>query len=109
MDCIEREKAIEIIEEKQKELCPVGKYGRGYVYGADREEYDKWEEVIRALENIQPADTVEIIHAHWEPYHKSDFGWDEYGKRCTNCKLEIENENFNFPKDYCPRCGAKMG
>lgn len=28
---IERETAVEIIKEKQKELCPVGRYGRGYV------------------------------------------------------------------------------
>lgn len=37
---IEREVAITIIEEKQKELCPVGRYGRGYVYSSDREKYD---------------------------------------------------------------------
>lgn len=34
---IDLDKAIEIIEEKQKELCPVGRYGRNYVYGSDRE------------------------------------------------------------------------
>ena len=37
---IELEAGIAIIEEKQKELCPVGRYGRGYVYGSDREKYD---------------------------------------------------------------------
>ena len=52
MDYIEREKAISIIEEKQKELCTVGRYGRNYVYGSDREKYDEWEEIIGALENI---------------------------------------------------------
>ena len=41
---IDVEKAIEIIETKQKELCPVGRYGRNYVYGSDREKYDAWEE-----------------------------------------------------------------
>lgn len=46
---IEREKAIAIIEEKQKELCPVGLYGRNYVYGSDREKYDAWDEIIDAL------------------------------------------------------------
>lgn len=34
---IRRDTAIAIIEEKQKELCPVGRYGRGYVYDSDRE------------------------------------------------------------------------
>ena len=46
---IDLDKAIEIIEEKQKELCPVGRYGRNYVYGSDREKYDAWEEIIDAL------------------------------------------------------------
>jgi hypothetical protein len=49
---IDLDKAIEIIEEKQKELCPVGRYGRNYVYGSDREKYDAWEEIIDALENL---------------------------------------------------------
>ena len=49
---IDLDKAIEIIEEKQKELCPVGRYGRNYVYGSDREKYDDWEEIIDALEHL---------------------------------------------------------
>lgn len=57
---IEREAAIAIIEEKQKELCPVGRYGRGYVYGSDREKYDAWDEIIDALENIPAADAQGI-------------------------------------------------
>lgn len=43
---IAKEKAVEIIEQRQKELCPVGRYGRNYVYGSDREKYDAWEEII---------------------------------------------------------------
>ena len=58
---IEREAAIAIIEEKQKELCPVGRYGRGYVYGSDREKYDAWEEIIDALENIPSADVAPVV------------------------------------------------
>ena len=49
---IDLDKAIEIIEEKQKELYPVGRYGRNYVYGSDREKYDDWEEIIDALEHL---------------------------------------------------------
>ena len=49
---IDVEKAIEIIETKQKELCPVGRYGRNYVYGSDREKYDAWDEIIDVLENL---------------------------------------------------------
>lgn len=59
---IKREDAIAIIEAKQKELCPVGRYGRGYVYGSDREKYDAWDEIIDALENVPAADVVSVVH-----------------------------------------------
>ena len=52
MRMIDAKKAIEIIEAKQKELCPVGRYGRNYVYGSDREKYDAWEEIIDALDAL---------------------------------------------------------
>ena len=61
---IEREDAIAIIEEKQKELCPVGRYGRGYVYGSDREKYDAWDEIIDALENIPSADVAPVVRCN---------------------------------------------
>jgi hypothetical protein len=76
---IKLEDAIAIIEEKQKDLCPVGRYGRGYVYGTDREKYDSWDEIIDALENIPSADVVPVV-------------W------CKDCKyfnhehMECENE-----------------
>lgn len=57
---IKLEDAIAITEEKQKELCPVGRYGRRYVYGTDREKYDDWDEIIDALENIPTADVAPI-------------------------------------------------
>lgn len=57
---IDREAAIAIIEEKQKELCPVGRYGRGCVYGTDREKFDAWDEIINDLENIPAADVVPV-------------------------------------------------
>lgn len=58
---IKLEDAIAVIEEKQKELCPVGRYGRGYVYGSDREKYDSWDEIIDALENIPSADVAPVV------------------------------------------------
>ncbi len=58
---IKREAAIAIIEKKQKELCPVGRYGRSYVYGSDREKYDAWDEIIDALENIPSADVEPVV------------------------------------------------
>lgn len=62
MRMIDADKAIEIIEEKQKELCPVGRYGRNYVYGSDREKYDSWEEIIDALEALPVFDQPEMVY-----------------------------------------------
>lgn len=56
---IECETAIAVLEEKQKELCPVGKYSRNAVYGSDREKFDAWQEIIDTLENITPTDVVD--------------------------------------------------
>lgn len=80
---IKREAAIAIIEEKQKELCPVGRYGRGYVYGSDREKYDAWDEIIDALENIPSADVVPVV-------------------RCMDCKyLRVWNQKDLYA--FCPK------
>lgn len=95
---IEREAAIAIIEEKQKELCPVGRYGRGYVYGSDREKYDAWDEIIDALENIPAADVAPVVHGRWV------FGGDGC-VICSKCNEEESNDNH---RNSCPNCGAKM-
>lgn len=52
MRLINADNLITAIKEKQKELCPVGKYGRNYVYGTDREKYDAWDEIIDVIENL---------------------------------------------------------
>ena len=100
---IEREAAIAIIEEKQKELCPVGRYGRGYVYGSDREKYDAWDEIIDALENIPSADVAPVVYTRW-----AHLGGDEWC--CPVCGFVITTEgSWDKPtKKYCEDCGAKM-
>ena len=95
---IKLEDAIAIIEEKQKELCPVGRYGRGYVYGSDREKYDSWDEIIDALENIPAADVAPVVHGRWV------FGGDGC-VICSKCNEEESNDNH---RNFCPNCGAKM-
>lgn len=85
---IDRDAAIAIIEEKQKELCPVGRYSRHYVYGTDRERFDAWQEIIDALEASKTEGVEEVV-------------------RCKDCKYfgrELENgkhdcTDFNLP--YC--------
>ena len=52
---------IAIIEEKQKKLCPVGRYDRNYVYGTDRERYDEWQEIIDEIGVSKTADVEEVI------------------------------------------------
>lgn len=100
---IEREAAIAIIEEKQKELCPVGRYGRGHVYGSDREKYDAWDEIIDALDAISPADVAPVVHSYWEHKITSD---EENISICHNCKYPVSR--FWGTTNYCPNCGAKM-
>lgn len=100
---IELEDAIAIIEEKQKELCPVDRYGRGYVYGSDREKYDAWDEIIDALENVPAADVVPVVYSYWE--HKITNDEENIGI-CHNCKYPVSW--FWEQEKYCPNCGAKM-
>ena len=100
---IKLEDAIAIIEEKQKELCPVGRYGRGYVYGSDREKYDAWNEIIDALENVSAADVVPVMHSYWE--HKITNDGENIGI-CHNCKYPVSW--FWEQAKYCPNCAAKM-
>lgn len=106
---IKREAAIAIIEEKQKELCPVGRYGRGYVYGSDREKYDAWDEIIDALENIPSADVAPVVHGRWDDSGRYKFPSGGTAVRCTNCGCALtESEYRLYNWNYCPICWAKM-
>ena len=78
-ECIEREAAVALIEERQKELCPVGRWSRHELYGTDREKFDAWQEIIDAMNGISTVDAVVVT-------------------RCKDCKhfnhkrMECENE-----------------
>ena len=99
---IKLEDAIAVIEEKQKELCPVGRYGRSYIYGSDREKYDAWDEIIDALENIPTADVAPVVHGRWVTHYRSGMTVAE-GYVSTCCDMWN-----NRKSNYCPNCGAKM-
>lgn len=60
------------------------------------------------IEAMPAADVAPVVRGHWTRYHEADIGWDEYGYICSNCKFEVEDKDFTFPSNYCPRCGAKM-
>lgn len=106
---IELEAATAIIEEKQKELCPVGRYGRGYVYGSDREKYDAWDEIVDALENIPAADVAPVVYGRWiRPHWRNS----NYCCDCSECGGEAMHRDYQWNKNgiypICPNCGAKM-
>lgn len=92
---IDLDKAIEIIEEKQKELCPVGRYGRNYVYGSDREKWDAWDEIIYAI------DALPTLTPPNEPEYR------EYTCPCCSHTWLEDRDALDYP-EYCPGCGATL-
>ena len=116
-NCIDRDAAITIIEEKQKELCPVGRYGRGYVHGLDREKYDAWDEIIDALENVPAVDVAPVVHERCPICSGRKILIQD---RYNDYSVEVDAEQGEMsiwqgdacltviPIDYCPVCGAKM-
>lgn len=107
---IDLDKAIEIIEEKQKELCPVGSYGRHYVYGSDREKYDAWEEIIDALDalpTLTPPNEPLTLDSRLTPKMVTcPKGWKgvRYTRfHCPGCKKVLKKGEA-----YCHKCGQAL-
>ena len=103
---IERDLALRVIKQKQKELCPFGTYGKKYVDGYEREKFDEWQEIIDEIESVPAADTAEVQRSHWEfpIFTDSDDGLDPRVK-CSECGgIEAAFARWK----YCPNCGAKM-
>lgn len=138
VEYIDRYSALEIIQEKQKALCPTGRYGRSYVYGSDREAYDAWEDMLDKIEKIPAAGVVPLVHGRWileaEKGHCMDF---HVKAHCSECGYEwfskdgVGNYSSVFSAfvrgtdedaiafvlceaskrklfGFCPNCGAKM-
>lgn len=109
---IECEAAIAVIEEKQKELCPLGMYSRHAVYGSDREKFDAWQEIIDTLEAIPAADVRPVVRGRWVA-EKEDVEWgcSTVRYRCSHCGRlpHFDKESFKFLlSEFCPKCGADM-
>lgn len=125
-DYIDRQKAIDLIAEKQRALCPPGRWGRSQVYGSDRDKYDSLDEAMDQLENIPAADVAPVVHGTPQKVNrpeseviykevKTESGkvlyerhvfldnknWVEY---CSKCGKRLCSRFTN----YCPNCGAKM-
>lgn len=117
-DFIRREDAIEILTQKQRDICPMGRCGHGYVYGRDRDEYDAIEADIDAINNIPAADVSHVVHAQWEDVEVERVEDMENppdviaAMFCPNCK-RWHNEVYFYgsPTEnvhFCPFCGADM-
>lgn len=104
---IKREAVIAVIEERQKELCPVGRYGREYVYGSDREKYNNWDEILDEIDTIPDANVVPVVKAWWiDTGERNEDGDRRY--MCAKChRYDTHSPNIIVP--YCWACGAKMG
>lgn len=100
-DYIPREAVLELLAEKQKAICPAGRYGRGYVYGRDRDEYDAVEADIDAIENIPAADVMPIRHAKWL---KATVRGNTTIV-CSDCGCDT---GTMYQYHLCPNCGAFM-
>ena len=99
MAYIEKDEALAIIENRQRELCPMGRYSRNAVYGSDREAFDNWQEILDEIEAIPSADVASVRHGRWVKQ-------DDYSC-CSGCGQSIADECVPWFK-FCPNCGAIM-
>lgn len=110
-DYIERELALRIIIQKQKELCPLGTYGKKYVDGYDREKFDDWQEIIDGIESVPAADVTEVKRGKWiqEQIKIENMSIVRYRNTCSECGGKADFLLRELHYSYCPHCGAKMG
>ena len=101
---IERDEVIAIIEGKQRELCPIGRFSRNMVYGTDRDRFDAWGEIIDQITHIPAADVAPVVHGRWIKGVPVGFSGKPDGYRCSVCKTVV----FGIPPRYYQRCGSKM-
>ena len=63
-------------------------------------------EIEDVLEDVKPADVVQVVHAHWIQTSTEDENGNAY-YYCSNCgRGESHNPIVEVP--YCWKCGAKM-
>lgn len=79
---IRREDVIEILRQKQRDICPMGRCGHGYVYGRDRDEYDAIEADIDAVQSVPAIGAVEVVRCK-----------DCEHNRCPNCGADIRGKD----------------
>ncbi len=107
-DYISRESAIAVVEDTQKEVCPLGLLGRRFAF--DKEQYDLLQELIEKLEAIPAADVELVRHGQWL---RTDDDWSSLVTiQCSACGgewcFEVDEDVQLLGYNYCPGCGCKM-
>ena len=108
MAYIEKDEALAIIENRQRELCPMGRYSRNAVYGSDREAFDNWQEILDEIEAIPSADVAPVRHGRWIEPSRLYYGAKQY--ECSLCCSDTfwNKHSITVKYPHCPNCGAKM-
>lgn len=104
---IDRDAALGVIEEMQRALCPVGRFGRSFVYGRDRETFDSWQEVADKIEfDIPAAPVAPVVHGQW--VNRSEPDPDNNVTTTCSCCLHTDTHAVGMEVPFCWFCGAKM-
>ena len=61
---------------------------------------DEFYGAMQVLDELQPADVVQVVHARWVNYSPVTI-------KCSQCGHVIPDWRYSECK-YCPNCGAKM-
>ena len=89
-DCISRQAAIDTLENTKTAISENG------------ERYIAKQNAIMRIDAL-PSAQPERIKGRWEQ--------DGHHIKCDQCgewMCDRDREGWNFPKNYCPNCGAKM-
>ena len=105
---IYKDEAFAIIENKQREICPMGRYSRAAVYGSDREAFDNLQEILDEIEAIKPSDVAPVRHGRWIEPPRLYYGAKQY--ECSLCYSDTFWNKHSITEKYphCPNCGARM-
>lgn len=93
-DCIERKKAIELI---QPHVKPQTVYGKGYLQAI--------EHATDILELIPAADVQPVKRGRWSECYTDSHHYSGICSVCGKASIRSIKEN---PLEYCPKCGARM-
>ncbi len=105
---IYKDEAFAIIKNKQREICPMGRYSRAAVYGSDREAFDNWQEILDEIEAIPSADVTPVRHGRWIEPPRLYYGAKQY--ECSLCYSDTFWKKHSITEKYpcCPNCGCRM-